>query len=392
MLPILTLLSWLAVPAVLTPDQAVRAALSRDPALAARVAEVEAAAGLLRQSGPLQNNPEVGVSASTNGDRQSASLVQPLSLTGEGRHGLRAARAALEGAKAAAERARFETAAETRRVYTRAVVSRELQRFAEESRALLARLRGVAEARLAAGEGIDLDIRLARLEEARAMALWLAAQAETSATDADLAALIGMTPGELGHDPLLAGPVTLEGTNVRAGTNVRSDLLAARSVTEAARATVAREQAARLPAVGLGVFYERDSGRTIFGPAVTMTVPLWNQNQANLGAARGKLRLAEVTEASVVARATTEEARAEERLRVATESLKTLAPDIRTEADAALRAIEILFTSGEANLADTLLLRSRVIEGERAWIEARAAVAVARIEVALARQSESLLP
>ena len=386
MFSILTLLTVFAAPAVLMPDDAVRAALARDPALAARIADVEAATGLLRVSGLRQHNPEVDVSASTDGARQTGSLVQPLSLTGEGRHGVRSARAGLEAAKAAAERARFETAAETRRVYTRAVVSRELQRFAEESRALLARLRGVAEARLAAGEGIDLDVRLARLEEARAMASWLAAQAETSAADSDLAALIGMTPGELAHDPLVAGPVTLgEATP-------RSDLLAARSATEAARAALAREQAAKLPAVGLGVFYERDAGSTIFGPALTMTVPLWNQNQANLGAARGRLRLAKVTEASVVARAATEEARAEERLRVAAESLKTLAPDIRSEAEAALRAIEILFTSGESNLADTLLLRSRVIEGERAWMEARAAVAVARIDVALARQSESLLP
>lgn len=387
MLPILTLLSWLAIPAaVLTPNEAVRAALSRDPSLAARVAEVEAAAGLLRQSGPLQSNPEIDVSASTNGGRQTGAVVQPLSITGEGRHGLRAARASLDAAKAAAERARFETAAATRRVYTRAVVARELQRFAEESRALLARLRGVAEARLAAGEGIDLDVRLARLEEARAMASWLEAQAETSAADADLAALIGTTPGELGHDPLLAGPVTVEGPRER------SDLLAARSATQAARAAVARERAARLPALGLGVFYERDAGSTIFGPAVKMTIPLWNQNQAGIGAARGKLRLAEVTETSLVARAATEDARAEERLRVASESLKTLAPDIRAEADVALRAIEILFNSGESNLADTLLLRARVIEGERAWMEARAAVAVARIDVALARQSESLLP
>src|SRR5215210_3607346 len=192
MLPTLTLLTLLAAPAFLTPEDAVKAALSKDPTLAARSSEIEAAAGLLRESGLLKLNPEVGVSASTDGTRQTGSVVQPLSLTGEGLHGQRSARAALDAAKAAADRARFETAAETRRVYARAVVSRELQRFAEESRALVARLRGVAEARLAAGEGIDLDIRLARLEEARAMASWLEAQAEAAAADGDLAALIGM--------------------------------------------------------------------------------------------------------------------------------------------------------------------------------------------------------
>lgn len=51
----------------------------------------------------------------------------------------------------------------------------------------------------------------------------------------------------------------------------------------------------------------------------------------------------------------------------------------------------MLFTSEEANLPDTLLLRSRVVECERARMEARAEVAIARVDLALARQSKSLL-
>ncbi len=387
MLPLLTLLTSFAVaPAVLTPDQAVLAALAKDPALVARVADVEAAQGLRRESELfLPRNPEVDVSTSTDGTRQTGSLVQPFSLSGEDRHRARSARAGLEAAEAAAVRGRFETAATTRSVYVRAVVFRELLRFAEEDRALLARLRGVAEARIAAGEGIDLDLRLARLEEARATGAWLEAQAAAAAAEAELAALVGMTPGELVHDPLAASPTQLED-----GT-ARSDLLAARKAIEAARASLARERAAVFPAIGVGVFYERDEGRTIVGPSATLTVPLWNRNQSGIAAALGNLHLAEAIEASIAARAATEQIRAEERLRVAEDSLTTLAPDIDAEAAPALQALEVLFTSGESNLPDTLLLRSRVVEGKRAWIEARAAVAAARIEVALARQSASLL-
>lgn len=387
MLPLLTLLTSIAAaPAVLTPEQAVRAALVGDPALAARVADVQAAAGMQSETGFWSQNPELDLSSSTDGSRNTASLLQPLSFTGEGRRGARSARAGLEAAEAAAERGRFETAATTRRFYARAVVSRELLRFAEEDRALLARLRGVAESQVAAGEGIELDLRLARLEEARAMAAWLEAQAAATAADADLAALIGMTPGELARDPLVAGPSSIE-----AGAP-RSDLLAARKATEAALEALSRERAAVFPAVGLGVFYEKDEGRTIFGPAATITVPLWKRNQSGIGSASGVLDLARITETSIAARAATEEAGARERLRVAEESLTVLAPDIGAEATPALQAIEVLFTSGESNLSDTLLLRSRVVEGERAWMEARAAVAIARIDVALARQSEGLLP
>jgi cobalt-zinc-cadmium efflux system outer membrane protein len=372
--------------AELSPTEAVRLALAHDPGLAARRADVDAASGLRQESGFLRNNPEVDLSLSTDGTRLTGSVVQPLSVTGEGFSASRGARAGLESAEAAAERGRFETAAAARRAYARAVVAREQLRFAEEDRALLARLRGVAEARVAAGEGVELDLRLARLEEARAMAARLDAHEEATAADADLAALIGMTPDELSRDPLVAGPAE------PGGGGRRSDLVAAEAATRAARAALARERAAVLPAIGLGAFYEEDAGSAIFGPAVSVEVPLWNRNQSGVGAARGNLGLAEAQQASVTARAATEEARAAERLTVAEESLATLAPDIAAEAGPALQAIEALYTSGESNLSDTLLLRSRVVEGERAWVDARAAVAVARIDVALVRQSESLLP
>jgi len=364
----------------------VRAALANDPALASRIADVDAAAGVRRENQLFRHNPEVDALQSTDGDRFTGTLVQRLSLTGEGFNASRSARAGVDSAQAAAERARFETAANTRIAYARAVLAREQLRFAEEDRALVARLRGVAEARVAAGEGTDFELRLARLEQARAMAAWLDAQAEASVADADLAALIGTMPGELARDPLVA--ISAEPGD----TSPRSDLVATKAATRAAQAALARERSARLPAIGFGAFYEKDAGRELYGPVVTMQLPVWRWNQSGIGAARGNLRLAKAIEASTAARAATEEARAAERLRVAEESLATLAPDLEAEAAPALRAIERLFTSGEVNLSDTLLLRSRVVEGERAWMEARAAVAGARIDVALARQSKILLP
>lgn len=387
LLTLLTLLTAsVANAATLTPDEAVSAALANDPALASRIAAVDAAVGVRREALLFRNNPEVEVFKSTRGDRFAGKISQPLSLTGEGFDASRSARAGVDAAEASAERARFETAANARRAYARAVLEREKLRFAEEDRNLLARLRGVAEKRVAAGEGVDLDLRLARLEQARAMAAWLDAQADASAADADLAALIGATPGELAHDPLVA---------IRAepgGASPRSDLVATQAATRAARAALARERSAILRPIELGVFYERDDGDAIYGPEVTFQLPIWQWNQSGIGAARGNLRLAQAEEVSTAARAATEEARAVERLRVAEESLATLVPDLGAEAAPALRAIEGLFASGEANLSDTLLLRSRVVEGERAWMEARAAVAEARIDVALSRQSRVLLP
>ena len=386
MLPVLALLSSLATGTVLTPNDAVRAALTNDPALAARVAELDAATGLRHTSFLFRQNPLADFTVATDGSRVTGSLVQPVSITGAGILAARSARANFDAAKAAVERARFETAAMARRAYTLSVLAREQLRLAGEDRALLARLRSVAEARVKAGEGVDLDLRLARLEEARALAAWLDAQAQASESDVELAGIIGIAPGELMNDPLVAGPA------VPGERAPRSDLIAAQAATRAARSELSRERAAILPALGVGAFYEKDNGDEIYGPAVTLELPLWNWNRSGVGAARGSLRLAEAVETSTAARAATEEARTAERLRIAEESLAALAPDIGAEAAPALRAIEALFTSGEANLSETLLQRSRVVEGQRAWMEARAAVAMARIDAALTRQSASLIP
>ncbi len=383
---LMLLTACIASAETLTPDDAVRAALANDPALTSRIGDVDAALGVQRENLLLRRNPDVVVSTSTDGDKREGSIIQPLSLSGEGFNASRSARAGVDVAVAAAERARFETAANTRRAYARAVLEREKLRFAEEDRALLARLRGVAERRVAAGEGIDLDLRLARLEQARATAAWLNAQAEASAADVELATLIARMPGDLARDPLVAIPAE------PGDASPRSDLAAAQAATRAAHAALARERSAILPEIGIGMFYEKDAGRELYGPVVTAQLPLWHWNQSGIGAARGNLRLAKAKEASTAARVATEEARAAERLQVAEESLATLPSDLAAEAVPALRTIERLFASGQASLSDTLLLRSRVVEGERAWMEARAAVAGARIDVALTRQSKILLP
>lgn len=372
--------------ASLSAGEAVRMALEKDPALAERLAELDAAAGLQRQeSSPLRLNPVATVTGSTNGHELNASVVQPLSLSGEGFRAAESARAVWVAAKAAADRARYETAAAARRAYARAVLAREKLRFAEEDKVLLARLRKVAEARVAAGESIDLDLRLARLEEARAMAAWLEAQSAAASSDVELAALVGFPPGDLERDPLAAGP---------AGPGIaqpRSDLIASRAATHAAEAALGREKAAGIPPVGVGAYFDRADRADTYGLALTLELPVWKRNQSGVGAASGALRHAQALEASLAARAATEAARAAERLTVAEEALEALAPDIGDEARPALRAIEALYSGGQANLVDTLFLRSRVVEGERAWMEARAAAAVARIDVALAMQWESLL-
>ncbi|MFZ5479469.1 MAG: hypothetical protein ACOZNI_22075, partial [Myxococcota bacterium] len=163
---------------------------------------------------------------------------------------------------------------------------------------------------------------------------------------------------------------------------------AAEARAEAARAALARERAAMLPAVEVGVFYEDFGGLAAAGPTVAVEVPLWHRNEAGVGAALGEVRAAEAAAVSVWARA-------EEEIRAAAERAKAvtgLASDLSQDAAAALEAIDRAVSAGELGALDAATLRARVFAGQRGWVEARAAEAEARITVALAMGSAGLLP
>lgn len=359
----------------MTPDEAVTAALAHAPALAAAEARVEAAEGALAGASWLRNNPRV--SGRAGDQRLELEASQALSLSGEGLAAARSARASLDSAEAARDRARLLTAADARRAWMRAAVADADVAIATHELSGATRLREAAEKRLAAGEGADFEVRLARLEEARAVGLVLRARAVLAEARASLAALTGDATASPEGDPLAAAPPP-------GPAGVRDDVRAAEAATEAARAALARERAAVVPAVEIGAFYENDAGRTVVGPTLGVEVPLWHRNPAGRASARGDLARAEAEAASTTARATVEQAASSARMRDLEQLAALLGDDPAAHATVVLAGIEVAWLAGELDIAEATLLRARALEGRRAWFEARAEVAEARIAAALA--------
>ncbi|MFZ5480828.1 MAG: TolC family protein [Myxococcota bacterium] len=362
----------------LTPVEAVAAALANDPALAEAEARVDAARGARAASLWLRDNPEVY--ARVGDERIEVEASQAISLTGEGLAAGRVARAEVEAAEAALSRARLIAAAEARRTYVHAVVAEADLAVSADERDTAKKVRAAAEARLAAGDAPELEARLARLEEARATAAWLRALDAAAEARAELAARVGGPVEDLAGDPLAAAPREGEAGE-------RGDVRAAEARAEAAQAALARERAAILPAVEVGVFYEGFGGLGAAGPTLGLEVPLWHRNEAGVGAAKGEVRAADAAVASTRARAEEEARAAAERL----EAVRAGLPDISGDAEAALAAIDRAVAAGELGALDAATLRARVYEGQRGWFEARAAEAEARIAAALALGSEGLL-
>ncbi len=367
----------------MTPAEAVTAALAHDPALAAAEARVVAGNGALTGASWLRHNPQISGRAGT--ERLELEASQAVSLSGEGISAARSARASLDAAEAARDRARLVTAADARRAWLRAAVAESEVEIATDELAGATRLRAAASSRVAAGESADFEVRLARLEEARAVGLMLRARATLAEARATLAAITGDPAAVAQGDPLAAAPSP--GT-----AGVRDDVRAAGATVDAARAALARERAATVPAVEIGVFYERDAGRTVVGPTLGVEVPLWQRNPAGRESARGDLARAESEAVSLSARATAEQRASSEQMRDLEPLAALLGDDPAGDATAVLVGIEVAWRTGELDIAEVTLLRARALEGRRAWVEARAAVAEARIAAALAEGTATLIP
>ncbi|MES2644234.1 MAG: TolC family protein [Myxococcota bacterium] len=383
-----------ATAAPLSPDDAVRAALRHDPTLARAEADLLAAQGALRAASGPRHNPHV--EARVAAAYVELEAVQPLSVTGEGFAAARSARGERDAAASDLRRARLEAAARARLAWADAAVASGRAQLAAQALDLATHLREATGARVDAGEAPALDLRLARLEAAHAAANHLQAQAAAIQALRALAEITGFGPDtfDAGADPLVAAPAfEAAGPKETTGsTPDRSDVIAADRRVDAARAAVARERAAILPAVELGAFYERDGDVAQVGPIVGVEVPLWQHNRGGVTAARGELLVAERAAEATRARAETERLTSERRYATLDATSAALGDGLGAEASAALSSIEAGYRAGELDLLQTVLLRAEVVDGLGAYLDARGAIAAARIDFLLTSESDALIP
>lgn len=377
--------AWADVPS-LPPEEAVALALAAHPELQAAEAAVSNARADRSAAAVLLSNPSVSAWSTPEVDRAELGIGQPLSLTGEGWHARRAARASLEGARLTLERRRREVAAQTRRAYVDAVVATGLVGVAGEGADLAGRLSFAVRRKHEEGEASTLDLRLARLAEVQAASRLL--QARRDEADA-LRRLADWVATPVDADALVDDPATLApvATGAFAG---RADVEAAEVGVARAEAALKQARAATLPPVTLGARLSVEDGALFIGPTVGMTLPLFDRNQRARASQRGSLAVARSELQQVRARASTERSTATQRVTEAEEAAARVEADIE-EARAALASIEAGVLAGQIDLPSAVLLQSQVLEGEAAVVRLRGLLADARIDLLLATDDDALI-
>jgi outer membrane protein TolC len=393
-----------AADAPIVVDEVIRAGIARAPALRAADADVARAEGALRAAAGLRYDPSVDVRVGFGLQQHELAINQPISLSGEGVAAVAAARAGLRAAEASRDRARLEAAAGARLALIRAIAAEAEAARAAEVLALATTLRDAADQRLAAGEANALDAHMARLEASAAAAeLARARRAAVEAREA-LAALAGVDAAvALPEDPMVAAPPA----GVAAP---RADLAAAQAARAAAVARLGEARAAALPPVTLGVWAQvqnvgvvpgvggvtldpwswSENAAWTVGPSLSMTLPVWNGNQAGVAAAAADRDEATAVGAAAEARVAAEAGGAAGR-RAILAALDDGDPP-GGEARAALAAIDAASRAGERSPAEAALLRARVLDAWGRAAQIRAEVAEVAVELALSESWATLVP
>jgi outer membrane protein TolC len=385
-------------------ETVVRGALDRDPALARAEADATAADGAWRAATGLRHNPTLEARLGFGLTQHELGLTQPLSVTGEGQADARAAEALLRSAQAELDRRRLEVAAAARRALARAIAADAAAARADEVAHLAADARVAAERRAASGDGPALEVHLARLDEAAAVADRAAALRARWEAREQLAATAGVAPGaELPADPLAVVPPA-------APAAPRSDRDAAAARADAADQALRRERAAALPPLELGVWAQvqnvaaepgpggvalapfswSDNAAWTIGPSVTLSPPLWTANRAAVDGAAGARAVAGAELRSLDARIAGEVAANDARRELVAAITATMDP--APEARAALAGIDRVAAAGELGAAEAAFARSRVVDAWGRAAEARAVAAQVALDLALAESWPTLLP
>lgn len=319
----------------ITSDDAVRIALINNPALAAAFFEIGLARADLVQSG-LFANPTLALSVAfpEGGGRSNiqATFAQNIVDLWQIPIRKRAFERSLEAAILNVARQASQLAVDTRSAYFAAVAADQAASIARENVGIAEQLLDAAKARQQAGAVGELDVNLARGAVYSADLEMQRARLDASAARRRLATLLGLTDDaetlHLATTLVLRPKVELDAKKaVEIALRSRLDVRAVRMELQASRHRIDLEIAKILPEFSIGVYDERNERRAlpgrniladtarasiaaggltapeiqsrgqrnqersqeidnIFGPAFSLTLPLFDQNQAQIAKAR----------------------------------------------------------------------------------------------------------
>jgi cobalt-zinc-cadmium efflux system outer membrane protein len=408
----------------LTSMEAVQLSLLNNPKLQADFLRIGIGRAAVVQSG-LFSNPGLALSLRFPDEGGLAnfevSLAQNIAELWQIRYRKDAAQRDLDQAILTVAREASVVALEARRAYVRALQAARQLEIARQNFSIAEQLIEVAGARRQAGSGTEVDVNLSRAEGASLEVAARTALVNETEARANLAKLIGLTTPPAGLrlvDALPEAPelsFTAEHLIELALAN-RVDRKAADAVIAASQARVQFERARFLKTVELGISMERDERRSrgdrnwlsetawasaqagaltlpslqpreaqttdyVTGPTLSMELPLFDQNQAQVARAEYELLGAQYLKESIDREIVQDSWSAHTRARTAFETAAFIRGELLPLRENGLTLAREAYRVGSGTLITVLDAQRRLLEARGGYVDVQAAAGLAGIDL-----------
>lgn len=385
-----------------------RLTVRQNPVFLAARQETAVARGELLQARAFFN-PDLslqvpGAAAGRGRGATELTLVQEFEVAGQ--RGLRAqaAQTGVARATASVENAGRLALADASTAFYRALAANGRLEVAREILELNGRLLEAVRVQLREGKISTLEANLAEIELGRTRARVLGARRAATSAELELRQLVGLDPevpirleGETGHEHVVAvqTPAPVVAASVMAATGAASDAglpdpaqldadslmalaLARRPDLAAGTAAVreietltslARRQA--LPNLRVGAFVERQpgDGPTTVGPAIAISLPLFNRYRGVVAQRQAQGERARLERVALELRVRTEVTNATRAYQTVSEEIAVLAQSALRPARENSALLEVAFRAGKVSLPTLLLLRNQLLDAELGYYD-----------------------
>jgi len=275
-------------------------ARANGPVLRQAAAEVEAARAAVRQAGAYPN-PSGGFEGDQMNSGGTAGLIggfieQLIKTAGKLKTAQASAQMSLAAAEVALRRVQSELATRVRSEYFALIVAHRTARWYEDLARYNSRVYEVSVEQLLGGLLAGYEPLQLRAFSMQARGLLTQARERYLSEWRQLAATLG-TPGmpltEVAGDPESAVPSFVREQTLDQVLNTHTDILTARYGLQKARYDLHGAQIAPIPDVDVRMLVQKDYTTPPFLTATTVqttiSLPIWDQNQGNIGHAQAKL-------------------------------------------------------------------------------------------------------
>lgn len=376
-----------------------RLAIRQNLNLLAAQQELAISDGALRQARVYQFNPDLALQAVGDGGTKGPfELLLTQEIEWAGQRGLRIG-AAREGRNRAAafvqNSVRVSLAAASVGFYRAFAAERRLA-VAQDALALTERLIAAVRVQLAEGEISTMEANLAEIEAGRSRGRVLSARRAELSAAFDLKQLLGISAetairlmsdsGSTQSPPPTSAVVLQEDSLVALALAQRPDLAASTAAVRELEQLTRLSRRSAFPNVRIGAAVERAvrDGTADIGPAIGLSLPLFNRNQGLVDQRRALTEQARLEQRATelgIRRDVLESARA---YLSASEEVAVFETTVVRPARANIALLETAYRAGKIALPTLLLLRNQLLDAEfgywDAWLAQREALV--RLEAA----------